>query len=180
MSRHFSWFDNWKHCELSCSCGWTGRIDPGRTETFRELVDFRCPNCDAILAIISFPTEADIEAAATRGHSEAREMMKTVLAVRRRREEFDRVKLREPDQLPDIDGSSLDFIWDLVSSFYVISYAGREVWREPAGWEDWHRYLEVEELFRRKYGPRLCSMKTTSAAHGNLCGDDIAAVSKIP
>ena len=106
------------------------------TEHFKELVEASCPSCGTTLAIVSFPTEADVRHAARQGNKRAQEELKGV----RRREAFvKRYAARElvrPDQLPDVEGAQLHFEWDSVrtgtNNEVVIRLLpdGPEIWRE--------------------------------------------------
>ena len=95
---------------------------------------------------MSYPTAGEVEAAAHGRHPEAVGMLDQVRSAQRAQQEFERVKLQSGDQLPDLDGDSLEFVYDLLAedlgrSAYVILCGGREIWREPARWEDWERYF---------------------------------------
>jgi len=71
-SRQFRWYDTWRAAPLSCeNCGWSGPLDSRGIEAFSDLVHFECPDCQTILAIISFPTQSETEEAARRGNPEA-------------------------------------------------------------------------------------------------------------
>jgi len=104
----FDWFEDWPGTGLSCGCEWCGPLDRGATQVFADLLDFACPECGEVLAIVHFPTAAHIEAAAGRGHSEALEMLGRVRDAQRAQQVFERRKLRSPDQLPDLAGDALD------------------------------------------------------------------------
>jgi predicted RNA-binding Zn-ribbon protein involved in translation (DUF1610 family) len=71
-SIQFRWYDAWRHTPLTCSgCGWRGLLDPRHLEAFGELAHFECPECEKILAIVSYPTRAETTEAARSGHPEA-------------------------------------------------------------------------------------------------------------
>ena len=184
MTQMFSWFDDWRDADLACTCGWSGWLDKRYAEPFDALMHFECRACDEILAIVSYPTAGEVEVAAHRAQPEAMEMLDQVREAQRAQQEFERVKLRSGDQLPDLDGDALEFVYDLVAedhgrSAYVISCGVREIWREPAAWEDWERHLEVKDVLRARYRGRFRLMKMTPAARSNLVGDDISAFREI-
>ena len=71
-AKHFGYYENWRNQIVICAnCGWTGRIEPSSMRYFRELMDSPCPRCDAMLAIVSYPTDAEVRAAAKAGNPEA-------------------------------------------------------------------------------------------------------------
>jgi len=69
------YFSHWRARGYTCTeCGWTGTGKEASQELFAELFELNCPQCDSRLDLISFPTEAEIQAAAESGHPEAQEM----------------------------------------------------------------------------------------------------------
>ncbi len=58
-ARRFSYYDAWRHQELICDCGWSGPLHPDQVEPPRSLLEFNCPECDATLAIVTYPTDGE-------------------------------------------------------------------------------------------------------------------------
>ena len=59
MSR-FEYEEDWEEEILTCSeCNWKGTFREGDTEMYAEVMDSSCPNCDIILAVMSYPTTAE-------------------------------------------------------------------------------------------------------------------------
>lgn len=69
-------------------------------------------------------------------------------------------------------------IWDYVTDNddeTIVRYGERELWREPAFYEGYERYLEVVEMLSQKYGHRLLDLVPTQASELFLYGDMLAA-----
>jgi DNA-directed RNA polymerase subunit RPC12/RpoP len=57
---------------LRCpSCGWSGAAADGDRKVFDELFDVRCPNCEKMLLVVSYPTVEEIRRAAASGNQAA-------------------------------------------------------------------------------------------------------------
>ena len=70
------YFSNWRTRGFTCGqCSWTGTGKEASHELFAELFEVNCPECDARLDLISFPTDRSIREAAERGNPEAQEML---------------------------------------------------------------------------------------------------------
>ena len=70
------YFSSWRIRGYTCTqCTWVGTGEDASQELFAELFELNCPECDARLDLILFPTEAEIQAAAETGHPEAVEML---------------------------------------------------------------------------------------------------------
>jgi hypothetical protein len=90
---------------------------------------------------------------------------------------FDREKLRSADQLPNLDGESLEFVWGFVKGddgeFHQVIRAGdAEVWRELAFFNNLRRFEEVKGMLKAKYGERFKSLTPTDASLEWLSGDN--------
>jgi hypothetical protein len=59
MTRMFSYFDDWQNQGLQCGCGWRGPLRADGMDHHQELMDFCCPECDTMLAIVSYPTDEE-------------------------------------------------------------------------------------------------------------------------
>jgi hypothetical protein len=63
---------------FQCKCGWVGPFSDLWKEHFQELFDASCPNCETMLAIVSFPTLNDIRRAAREGNKEAQKELQSI------------------------------------------------------------------------------------------------------
>ncbi len=60
MSQVFEYEEDWEEIILTCTeCNWKGTFREGDTEMYAEVMDSSCPNCDIILAVVSYPTTAE-------------------------------------------------------------------------------------------------------------------------
>jgi len=151
---------------LRCTeCNWAGIAQDGVRDDHTDLFDVSCPKCEKMLLVVPYPTVEQIREAAQNGHSEAQSMMPRIEKVELRRTEFNLVKLKSPDQLPEIEGDELHFIWDSERDgddrFLVIRCDNDRIWREPEWWECWQRFNEIKILLRERYGERACSLVPT-------------------
>jgi hypothetical protein len=70
------------------------------------------------------------------------------------RERVNNERLHDREQLPDVEGDRLAFLWDLEAdedesnATTVIRLGDRVIWREPALFENTDRFFEVKELLR--------------------------------
>lgn len=65
MSVILNWFDDWRETEFECpgaSCGWKGKIAPEQLDDHLQYGSFECPRCDACVALVQYPTAAEIKA----------------------------------------------------------------------------------------------------------------------
>jgi len=87
------------------------------------------------------------------------------------RSTLDNTTLRSPDQLPDIDGDELFFVWDQIETDSLIRFGNQIVWREETGWEVYDRFEEIAAILKQKYGRRLIDMVPTLRSEYALYGD---------
>lgn len=161
---------------LRCpECNWSGIAQEGVREAHADLFDVSCPKCEKMLLVVPYPTFDQIREAAQNGRPDAQSMMPSIEKSELRRKEFDREKLKSPDQLPELDGDELHFIWDSERSgddrFVVIQCEEKTIWREPEWWECWQRFNEIKLLIRQRYGERACSLVPTERSLLYLYGD---------
>ena len=139
---------------ITCpECGWSGAAREASDEYYEELFDVSCPRCERMILIVSYPTPAETKEAAEDGDPRAQKEMQFVDARESFLREFDRRKLRSADQLPDLDGDRLEFLWDMSwgdEEPTVIRFGEREIWVEPTLWEGFPRFYEVKELLKQR------------------------------
>jgi hypothetical protein len=184
MSNIYQYFETWKDTVVTCTCGrWSGKIVEAGRESHRELIDFHCPVCDEIVAIIGNPTEKEIRDAAAQGNPEAIASLPALDAWVNRVETGRVMALESPDQLPDIEGERLCFTWDSMEDgdeYYAeIRFDRKVLWRELAFWEGCERFNQVKEILKARYGSRFYSLSPTSRSELYLYGDDLQAPGKI-
>jgi len=152
-------------------------------------VSIECPKCYRNLGVvIEFPNLKDTEEAAAHGNQEAiaalpgfRQRIKRNYELL---EKFEQEKLRNADQLPDLEGESLEFDWDFEKGadgefHQVIRTGDVEVWRELAFFNNVRRFEEIKELLTVKYGTRFKSLTPTSASMEWLSGDNLGRALQI-
>ena len=92
-------------------------------------------------------------------------------------------------QLPDIGGQEFTLSWELEvkddadaeARFWVIKHGDREIYREKAGQEDYHRYELLARLLKQKYGPRIKDLVPAETGETGfyLYGDFLGAVRRV-
>jgi hypothetical protein len=80
-------------------------------------------------------------------------------------------KLHSPEQLPDIEGDALVFVWDQDEADSIITYGDKVIWREETGWDVYDRFEEIAVILQRKYGARLKDLVPTMGSLYALYGD---------
>jgi len=143
-------------------------------------MEFCCPQCDGSLAIVHFPSDEQ-----TRAHAGGLTGQEAEGLERRRRflERFDRAALRDPAELPELDGDALELLWDFVSedgaSYTIVRLGDRVVWKEPAVYEGAERFEQVATILKQRYAERLRDLAPTRASHLYLYGDQLSAPEKV-
>ena len=161
----------WDTAILKCDCGWTGSKEEASTEYFDELTEVNCPKCEGRIGLVSHPTFDEVERAAARGDHRAQRDLREVREAQAEGDERRRSQLCDPDELADLPGDRLDFVWGIDHERYVIRCGDTVVWSEIAGWEDYERFDEVKAILKEKYGKRFGSLTLTDGARFNLSGD---------
>ncbi len=185
MSLQVSYYDEgWRTKELRCACRWQGTPAAASSELFDALCEYSCPGCQTSLLLVSYPAAGEVRDAAARGNPEAQAQLEVVVRVERRRERHERTKLRSPEELPDLVGVELHFIWDLKTGedgdeVVQVKHSEQVIWIELAFFEDWPRFNEVKDILKQKYGERFASLRPSEAAELYLFGDDLTAPARI-
>jgi hypothetical protein len=146
--------------------------------TFEAII--QCPKCQRRMGEVLFPNLKDTEEAAAQGNTEAQLRLPESLRELRHEEtrilRFEQQKISSVDQIPELAGDNLDFIWEFAEidgEFYQIILMGNvEIWRELAFFENIDRFNEVKKLLRRKYGPRFKALTPSRESLEWLCGDN--------
>ena len=120
----------------------------------------------------------DTEEAAAQGNEEARlrlpELLEQMAQAETRIARFEQEKIVSVDQLPELVGDGLKFIWDFAETdgevYQIIQLGNAELWRELAFFENIDRFKQVRELFRQKYGARFKTLKPSRDSLEWLCG----------
>ena len=179
---HFDhYFDDlWKTEVLECpKCHWLGTFEQGTVEYFDQLMDCHCPRCSSLeapmLAIVSYPTLEEL-----RSNQDKPGIREYVQRIDDGFDKFEREKLREPEQLPEINEDSFTLAWDNDHSNpddrrTLIKHGDTVIFSEPARWEEYKRFAEVAEILKAKYGHRLKDLVPTSRSEDWLWGDKLSA-----
>jgi hypothetical protein len=131
-----------------------------------------------MLLIVSYPTVEETKEYAAAGNPRAIKELPTALRVERFRARFEAHALRSPDELPELDGDALEFVWDFQGTvgssgeqWTVVRLGDRVIWREPAIYEGAWRFDEVKAILKERYGRRFASLTPTGASEYYLLGD---------
>jgi hypothetical protein len=174
----FGWYANWRNERFTCvNCGWTGKGG----EAFPDEVGMmECPQCDRGVGFVEFPSLNDTEKAAALGNKDAirdlTEKREWAKRLEIRMKQFESGKLRNIDQLPELQGDSLEFIWDLAEhvgeeDYQIICLGNTEIWRELAFFGNTVRFNEIKNLLKQKYGSRFRSLTPTAGSLDWLTAD---------
>ena len=129
---------------------------------------------------VLFPNLKDTQEAAAEGNEEAQlrlpELLRELGQAQARIVRFEQQKIMRGDQLPELAGDGLEFIWDFTEmdgeAYQMIQLGNAEIWRELAFFENIDRFNEVKELLRRKYGERFKFLTPSRDGPEWLCGDN--------
>lgn len=177
MAKQFGYYDDWKSEVLTCpQCGWKGTFEEGAVGYYNELMDSSCPRCEGsdtpMLAIVSYPTVGESRA----NWDKLSDLEKDyVEGIQRFRSDFENRKLRDPSQLPDIGSSSFTLDWDYDDTGAMrdtlIKHGETVIFREPAIYEGYNRFIKVAKILRAHYGPALRDLVPTQWSEQYLYGD---------
>lgn len=189
MGRVYKYYSNWQQEGVACrECGWAGTVGFEDLEAGDVTAIIECPKCYRSLGVVLYPNLAETKEAAAQGNEEAIKALPSLEARiegnRKLLDRFEQEKLRSADQLPDLDGESLEFEWDFAKCddgewYQVIRAGDAEVWRELAFFNNLRRFEEIKELLRSKYGTRFKSLTPTDASMEWLSGDNLGRALQI-
>jgi hypothetical protein len=168
---HVGW-DEAVRCER---CGWHGHGSELAHESFREVMEVNCPECDARIQLLSFPTNEETEEAAAAGNPEAiTNLLVTRCAQYLRRS----APPKTSDNLPppvtprfsvvldnDEEANGAPTLW--------VRDRAHEVWRTSVNIVDVHGLCELVRVIGMVYGRRLVSLEVTDRMKLNVSGDDV-------
>jgi len=180
MARHFNYYDPWRTELLYCNCGWSGTFEQGLVEAHSSLMDSECPRCSTLIALVLYPTAEEIE----QHEPDSSGFKQRVRQAGRRLEALRTLGLKSTEQLPEVSAREFFLEWDfetdgLDDKWTVLRHAGGEIFREPAFWEGWQRYMEVAAICQQKYAFRLKDLRPTERSLLYLLGDSLSAAGKI-
>ena len=176
-AKRFNYFDDYQSLILECpQCHWSGTFQQGSVETYDDLMDCACPRCDVfqapILAEVLYPTLEEL-----RANADKPGVREWVQQIDNGFDEFEAQKLREPEQLPEIEADSFKLVWD----FEVDKSSGHSrtllkcgdvvIFSEPARYQEYKRFGEVAEILKAKYGERIKDLEPTKRSATSLYGD---------
>lgn len=169
-------FDYCQHIQQTWTCdacGWSGlgsELEIG--EVYDTLHELDCPQCHTRMGCVPHPTLK--EARANWGKVPEHDK-RQVEYLEKMIEEIDRLCLKSPEQLPDIQSDDFVLVWDAEEGKTVIRHQGQLVFVEPIHFEDFKRFEVVVGILKARYGDALKGVQPTRAAYENLCGDSITA-----
>jgi hypothetical protein len=181
-NKAFKYYSNWQHEPFICSrCAWTGTVNGlDLDDPSGGAATIQCPKCYRSIGVVVFPNLSDTEEAAAQGNDEAIKalpaMQDRINRFQTRNERFAKEKLQSADQLPELEGDSFEFLWDIADAggdtYQIIRVGNSELWREFAYFDNIPRFHEVKEFLRKKYGTRFNSLRPTEDSLEWLCGDN--------
>lgn len=169
------YYDNWQDEEFDCpACKWHG---PGSVLVLGDYTldsaERLCPTCEECITVVLHPTIEESRANWDKVSEWDRKNIETAEAFHA---EFDRRKLREPAQLPDITEPSFILYWDLADydshRETLIKHGDNVIFAEPALYEGYERFIEVAEILRSRYGAALRDLIPTKGSELYLYGDN--------
>ncbi|MDO8527153.1 MAG: hypothetical protein Q7T03_05635 [Deltaproteobacteria bacterium] len=171
------YYDNWHEEIYRCTCGWTGLGKECPTgETFAQLYEIDCPQCHEHVDVIEYPTFAECRD----NWDKVSEIDKRVVEIGERQQAlYKEHSLKSPNDLPDLAGEKLFFEWDYNENLAPLEQAilcnGKLLWKEPGGYENFDRFIEIAKIIRAKYGARAHDLIPTERSKMNLYGDRMSS-----
>ncbi|MEH6584129.1 MAG: hypothetical protein V7754_19505 [Halioglobus sp.] len=169
-----NYYDNWRTEQYVCqACKWRGigeALSQGElSPTYFELL---CPVCEEFVTLITLPT---VEESRANWDTLSEDERKHIEAIERFRADFAAHKLTEESQLPDIEAPSFLLHWDFFyaepHSETLIKHGDTIIFREPAFYEGYERFIQVAEILRARYGSALRDLIPTEDSNTYLYGD---------
>lgn len=128
-----------------------------------------------MLAIVNYPTLEEL-----RANQDKPGIRDYVQRIDDGSDKFERQKLREPDQLPEIDEDNFTLTWDFDGSVRddertLIKRGETVIFSEPARWEEYERFHQIVEILKQRYGKRISDLIPTERSEMWLYGDKWSA-----
>jgi hypothetical protein len=76
VADHVAYYDYEESRTISCGCGWHGAANQASVESYNELFDVSCPECNARLLIVVYPTADETRRAAAANDPRATETLR--------------------------------------------------------------------------------------------------------
>ena len=177
-----NYYDNWQNEDFDCpKCKWHG---PGSALVLGdynwESAERLCPVCEELITVVLHPT---IEESRANWDKVSEWDRRNIEAAEAHRAEFERRKLREPAQLPDITGASFVLHWDFAEDGSrketLIKHGDNIIFAEPALWEGYERFIDVAQILRERYGAALRDLVLTKRSELYLYGDRSSAAAAV-
>lgn len=177
------YYGNWRTETFDCpECKWSGlgsELKYG--EWWGDGTDLNCPRCYVQLSYLEFPTIAESRANWDKLTPAQREKIER---IERYQAKFEAQKLKKETVLPDIQANSFVLSWDIDHSDEtgpetLIKFNDVVLFREPAFYEGYWRFIEVAELLKARYGAALCDLIPTEVSGTFLYGDFLHTVDKV-
>ena len=186
-ARSFGYYDRWQDEVLVCTrCGWRGKFNEGLVDYYETLMDCTCPSClsleeSTMLAVVHYPS---LEESKAQGDQLTEAEKQSVVEREKWEAELEASRLKSADQLPELPGSRLRLSWDWEQGEEgrhetVIKCGDKVVWREPATYEGYERFVEVVSILMSKYGERLLDVEPTPDSEYYLYGDRLSSVDTV-
>ncbi len=174
-------YNSWQTTTFKCDkCGWTGLgADAKFGECYDTFAEKLCPQCpkSTMLFTIEFPT---VQQMRDNWENLDKADRLQVLVIEQQQKEFAARCLNSPDQLPDLEGNDLVLVWDIghrqKGGDTLIKYGDDVLWREPAIFEGYERFLEVAGILKEKYKNQLQDLVPTRCSGLWLYGDRLASL----
>jgi|SRR5690606_13632077 len=149
----------YKNQDFECSkCSWKGKGESLIVgETFNELFEVHCPECNYKLTHIMHPTVEEFMQFGSK---------KEVKEFQSQMSEFQKTKqsqLKSIERLPDIEKEGVIKFRikeeKKGKTEYLVIYADDvELWRELLFYEYFDRYIEIAKMLKQKYGSRMTDL----------------------
>jgi hypothetical protein len=173
-----NYYDNWRTDQYDCeSCKWRGTGEAlSQGELSSDYFELLCPECDEYVTLIMLPTLEESRANWDRLPENER---KHVEAIERFQADVAAHKLTEESQLPDIEAPSFILHWDFIYAEphceTLIKHGDTIIFREPAFYEGYERFIQVAEILRARYGSALRDLIPMNDDSTYLYGDSLSA-----
>ena len=173
-----TYFEKWRTDDFDCpKCKWRGKGSELRQgELYDYCYEVICPSCEEHITAVQFPS---IQEALDNQDKLSEDERRDVLAAKRRRDEYERVKLHSPSDLPDIHEPAFILTWDVVwkseRDQIEIKHGDKVIFTEPGGYEEYEKFIEVARIVRERYGEAVRDLVPTEASRLNLYGDKLGS-----